>query len=93
MKKPVFPVVAVFLFTLVTACSFSQSDMDSVPRMELDELVRLLEDEAVVIVDVRSARSYLAGHIPGAVLMPPNEVESRYSELEGAAGPVVVYCA
>ena len=93
MKKPVFPAVAALLFILVTACSYSQSDMDSVPRMELDELMRLFEEEAVVIVDVRSARSYQAGHIPGAILMPEYEVESRYSELVGAAWPVVVYCA
>lgn len=44
-----------------------------------------------VVLDVRPAEEYEAGHFPGAVSIPLNELEQRHSELP-AGRPVVVYC-
>ncbi|MBO0769042.1 MAG: molybdopterin-synthase adenylyltransferase MoeB [Solirubrobacterales bacterium] len=50
--------------------------------------------QGAVVVDVREAEEWAAGHIPGAVHVPRSSLESR---IEGAAPdrdvPVVLYCA
>lgn len=52
------------------------------------------ENEDMVILDVRSRMEYQYGHIPGAILMPVNEMSSRLGELEKYKGrPLFVYCA
>ena len=46
-----------------------------------------------VILDVRSRREFLAGHIPGAIHMPFWAVRWRAHRLRaGSDDPIVVYC-
>jgi rhodanese-related sulfurtransferase len=42
---------------------------------------RIDSKEPVVILDVRSLSEYQSGHIPGAKLIPLNELRGRLSEL------------
>jgi DNA-binding transcriptional ArsR family regulator/rhodanese-related sulfurtransferase len=56
-----------------------------------DELVALLERGDVVLVDVRPHREFVAGHIPGAVSIPLDELEARLTELPTGLD-VVAYC-
>ena len=42
-------------------------------------------------VDVRSASEYAAGHVPGAVNIPLEQIEARLDDL-GAERPVVLIC-
>ena len=58
--------------------SFSSAD---VVRVSLAEAKAGYDDDSVLMVDVRCEAAYLNGHIPGAVLMPTSEVNSRYREL------------
>jgi len=53
-------------------------------------LARVGEGRAVVL-DVRPAREYAAGHIPGAVSIPVDELAARLGELPTDA-TVVAYC-
>jgi ArsR family transcriptional regulator len=55
------------------------------------ELAGRLGSRDVTVLDVRPVEEYAAGHIPGAVSMPPGEVERRLAELpEGEE--IVAYC-
>jgi rhodanese-related sulfurtransferase len=56
-----------------------------------DELFRRLRADEVLILDVRPAAEYAAGHIPGAVSMPHDELAARLSELPAGAD-IVAYC-
>jgi rhodanese-related sulfurtransferase len=47
----------------------------------------------VVILDVRDEESYRRGHLPGAVLMPPDTVAGRAAELRSEKRPIVTYCS
>ncbi|HEX6237850.1 MAG TPA: metalloregulator ArsR/SmtB family transcription factor [Acidimicrobiales bacterium] len=58
-------------------------------RAELAE--RLAGDPPPVVLDVRPAAEYLAGHVPGAVSLPPAEVADRVRRLP-AGVEVVAYC-
>jgi rhodanese-related sulfurtransferase len=63
-------------------------DTDQVTREELLERVR---NGATVVLDVRPAEEYAAGHIPGAVSIPCDELEARLAELPEHV-EVVAYC-
>jgi rhodanese-related sulfurtransferase len=47
----------------------------------------------VVVVDVRAAADYEAGHIPGARSIPLDQVEKRVAALKALKKPIVLYCA
>ncbi|MFM9593106.1 ArsR/SmtB family transcription factor [Streptomyces scabiei] len=56
-----------------------------------EELRARVAAGGVVLLDVRPAEEYLAGHIPGAVCIPLGELADRVGELpEGTE--IVVYC-
>jgi thioredoxin 1/putative thioredoxin len=55
------------------------------------ELAPLISQRAVVAVDTRDAPSYGRAHIPGAVNMPLEEIETRLAELHMLGTPVL-YC-
>ncbi|HEY4016235.1 MAG TPA: thioredoxin domain-containing protein [Polyangiaceae bacterium] len=56
------------------------------------ELGQLLAAGAVVPVDTRDAAAYQRVHLPGAVNMPIEEIESRLAELHMLQGQPVLYC-
>ncbi len=71
------------------------TDPTKVPRMPAAELQTLVAKDQVVLVDVRSAQAYAAGHHDGAISIPAAEIESRAAELRRRAGKrqVVLYCS
>ena len=63
-------------------------DSDAVAR---DELLRRVRADNVVVLDVRPTTEYAAGHIPGAVSIPLDELEHRLGDLP-ADIEIVAYC-
>lgn len=62
-----------------------------VPAIDIDELARRHAAGAVVF-DVRRPEEYEAGHVPGAVLLPLDQLNDRWEEIpEGTE--VLVICA
>jgi rhodanese-related sulfurtransferase len=54
---------------------------------------RVASEAGLAIVDVRTAREYRAGHVPGAVNVPLGEIGRRIDEIPGGpASEVIVYC-
>jgi rhodanese-related sulfurtransferase len=80
-----------WLIALLFCLSLSAQAADTTPIAPAD-LVALIEaDKAPLILDVRTQSEYDAGHVPGAVLIPHDQLESRIAEL-GEPRDVVVYC-
>ena len=52
---------------------------------------RIDAGEAPLVLDVRTPEEFAAGHVPGAVLIPHDQLATRIGEL-GAPREVVVYC-
>jgi rhodanese-related sulfurtransferase len=59
-----------------------------------DELKQKIDREGpFLLLDVRTAEEYQAGHIPGALHIPLDKLRERSLELKGkATGALVVYC-
>jgi rhodanese-related sulfurtransferase/DNA-binding transcriptional ArsR family regulator len=56
-----------------------------------DQLQHLARSAGVTVLDVRPAEEYAAGHIPGAVSIPLDELAERLAELPDD-GQIVAYC-
>ena len=64
---------------------------DGLEPVRRDELLERAESGEVVVVDVRSADEYAAGHIPGALSVPYAELPDRIGELPTDT-EIVAYC-
>jgi rhodanese-related sulfurtransferase len=64
---------------------------EEVERIGRSELLARLADGDVVLVDVRPAEEYAAGHIEGARSIPLAELEERFAELPDDT-EIVAYC-
>jgi rhodanese-related sulfurtransferase/DNA-binding MarR family transcriptional regulator len=74
---------------LAAAYLGSRDELEPVTR---EELARRLQDgDNLVVLDVRPAAEYAAGHLPGAVSIPVGELRRRLAELP-ADREVVAYC-
>ncbi len=55
------------------------------------ELLHRLSDDQIILLDVRPAEEYAAGHLPQARSMPVTELEARLAELP-VDREIVAYC-
>ncbi len=73
---------------IVSAYVGHRDELEPVSRHELLERAR---SGRVVVLDVRPAEEFEAGHVPGAVSIPIDELEERLGELPRSK-EVVAYC-
>jgi rhodanese-related sulfurtransferase len=66
-------------------------DRSALDTMTRDELRKRLHAGDVVVLDVRPQPEYEAGHIPGAVSAPVQNLQGRLAEVR-SGGEVVAYC-
>jgi rhodanese-related sulfurtransferase len=67
---------------------FSKDDFEPVPAVELLERAR---KGLATVLDVRPAEEFEAGHVPGALNIPVDQLEKRLRELPKRR-EVVAYC-
>jgi rhodanese-related sulfurtransferase len=78
---------------MATLAAQTPQELASVKRMNLDEFKKKLSAGEILVVDVRGAQPYAAGHIPGAISIPLGQIGERLKELQAAGKPIVTYCA
>jgi rhodanese-related sulfurtransferase len=67
-------------------------DRDQLEPVTREELARRLQDgDSLVVLDVRPASEHAAGHVPGAVSIPVQELRRRLAELP-LDQEIVAYC-
>jgi rhodanese-related sulfurtransferase len=91
--------VAVFCLGTVVSADRQKpaepKDPGTVVRVAAANFRKMHERGEVLVVDVRDAEAFQAGHIPGAIGVPLADVERRVQEIKTKAGtkPVVTYCS
>jgi rhodanese-related sulfurtransferase len=66
--------------------------LDVPPGIVDAETARRLVAAGVVVVDVRTKAEFDAGHVPGALNVPFDEMAARAAELGPPTTPVLLYC-
>jgi rhodanese-related sulfurtransferase/DNA-binding HxlR family transcriptional regulator len=64
---------------------------DDTEQLTRDELLARIKSGSAVLVDVRPAEEWAAGHIPGALSVPLDELANRLAELPDGT-EIVAYC-
>ena len=64
---------------------------DELEPLSRKELMARVQQGLVTVIDVRPEAEYAAGHLPGAINVPPDELEKRLKMLD-AEQEVVAYC-
>lgn len=70
-------------------------DLDRPLKVEADTVKKFLDARAALIIDARDAEEFAAGHIPGAMNLPYEEVASdpaRLTAVESGGMPIIIYC-
>ncbi len=64
---------------------------EKIPEITATELARKLKEEEIFLLDVREPHEFKLCKIPGATLIPLQQLQDRLGEIEGAK-PIVAYC-
>ncbi len=77
--------------------SSEQSDgqtADFPKNVTLDEALEMIAaDDTIHFIDVRTEQEYNAGHVPGAKLLPLDQIESEIeNKVADKAEKIIVYC-
>jgi rhodanese-related sulfurtransferase len=91
MRRTSIAAAVAALAMLAAATARAEGDLSVVPRIKLDELKK--DFDKLLVIDVRSADAYRAGHIAGAVSMPGSSLSTNAPRLKVSKKPIVTYCA
>ncbi len=64
---------------------------DALEAVSREELMNRAKDGVVTVLDVRPSEEFEAGHIPGAVNLPPDDLEKRLDDLPRDQ-EIIAYC-
>lgn len=93
MQRPrVILIAFVIATTSMSALAWGQA-MRNVPRISIDEVKELMAKNQVVLVDVRDAQSFAAGHMPGALNIVFDDIPNHVEALKKDKRVIVTYCA
>lgn len=93
------------LLIIVFACTLAQAQVKSgkqivdeakskIAQISVDELKKKIDSkEQLMLIDVRSEKEYLAGHIEGAILIPRGELEFEIQKITtDPEAEIIIYC-
>lgn len=75
------------------AVALSAQAIRSVPRITIDELKTLMDQKAVVVLDVRDVASFKKSRIPGAINIDYTMILKQGDRFAGDKRTIVAYCA
>ena len=85
--------MALAIAIVVAGGTLSAQAIRSVPRITIDELKPLMDQHAVVVLDVRDPTSFERGRIPGAINIDYTMILKQGDRFAGEKRTIVAYCA
>lgn len=77
--------------TLANATPLAPSSLAALPAQVTPQEAAALRDQGAFVLDVRQASEWVDGHVPGATLIPLDQLPARVGEVPRDR-PVVVIC-
>lgn len=92
MKFKIFLIVPFFFAAIHVFAQENSSTLPKAPYVSIETVKTwLAKKRDFLFIDVRRPDEYKAGHLPGAVNIPYDQVEDRKKEIP-LDGPVIFYC-
>ena len=90
--KGILPVVLAIL--LLAGCGGEPVEQISYQQITQEAAKYMMDQQDVIVLDVREQEEYDSGHIPGAVLLPVNAIgeDSAAAVIPEKDSVVLVYC-
>ena len=87
--------VLLTLLALAAPAAAQEAASAAPQRIPMAEFKKLQAANTVLVIDVRDAQSYAAGHIPGAKSIPLGSLlePAHVAELKATKKEIVLYCA
>lgn len=76
----IFTVLLLILVLTLAGCSQALSQADG-RDISVEQALKDWQNKSAIILDVRTSAEYAAGHIPGAKLIPLDELPKRINEV------------
>ena len=94
MRKIKLLIPMILSAVLLSSCTAPGGSANSYRQISMDEAVVMMRDEKnYIILDVRRPDEYAAGHTPGAINVPNEEIgTSEIPELPDKSQLILVYC-
>ena len=90
-KNIIFVVlIVVLIVAIIVVMSFSKSSESVIQTLNSEEVSEIIQDESLIIIDVRTEEEYESGHIEKAINIPYTEIESNVNYDKNQA--LAVYC-
>jgi rhodanese-related sulfurtransferase len=77
MKKLIY-ILPILLIVILSACGKETPEIENISAEEANKLI---DNDEVIVLDVRTFEEFEQGHIPNATLLPLQELEGRLDEL------------
>jgi phage shock protein E len=91
-RPPLLVLSLCIALSSLSACAQEKSPSDA-PVQPAELSAVLAGADAPLLLDVRTPEEFAQGHVPGATLVPVQELEARLGELDAyKARGVVAYC-
>ena len=86
--------IALFLLLSLFVTGCASPGTAAYRRVSMQEAVDMMADEAgYIILDVRTAQEFASGHIPGAMLLPNEDIGTEeIAQLPDKNQLILVYC-
>jgi len=92
-KTAVIAAIILFAGLAWPTVSTGEQAIRAVPRITIDELKVLMEQKAVVVLDVREPGAFAKGRIPGAINIDYTHIMGEAGRFAGEKRTIVAYCA
>ena len=89
----VLPMLLLAAALVLTGCGKAAAPESGWKTIDAEEAKRMMDEGGVTVVDVRQPDEYAAGHVPGALLLPDDQISSEAAAvLPDQEAAVLVYC-
>ena len=86
-------VIALAVITLLILKTEIGLKLSKIPQLNVNDAVRLMNDDSLVVLDVRESSEYSSGHIRDSIHIPISSLSKRVSELDKfKTQKILAYC-
>lgn len=90
-KNILFIIFIIILFALVVfITNIGSNEKSAINTPKISSVSDIVQDESIVLIDVRDKEEYESGHIPRSINIPYTEIENEVDYDKDK--PIAVYC-